>query len=208
MVAITLLDEAAHDALDHTGLTGVGGGGLAAGAAFPGSPSTNDLYFRTNLGMLFQYDGTRWLSSQLFTIQMIPGAGLTATTAVGDMRSVISATANAIVRAPAPPLQGGSDLWLVSHKVVFNVLGGGTALSGSHKWTGTLAGVDSAGSGTGTVATTTIDSGSSAAWREATTAIGAVRAAGSLWYSTAWTKTGTPGNLETGEIVSFRIIAT
>jgi hypothetical protein len=32
-----------------------------AGVAFPGSPSANDFYYRTDLGILCQYDGTQWL---------------------------------------------------------------------------------------------------------------------------------------------------
>lgn len=37
-------------------------GGMAAGTSFPGSPATNDLYYRTDLGWICYYDGTRWLT--------------------------------------------------------------------------------------------------------------------------------------------------
>lgn len=37
------------------------------GTAFPGSPASGDVYFRTDLGMWCYYDGTRWLSSQRYT---------------------------------------------------------------------------------------------------------------------------------------------
>lgn len=33
-----------------------------AGTSFPGSPTTNDFFYRTDLGLLCRYDGTRWLS--------------------------------------------------------------------------------------------------------------------------------------------------
>jgi hypothetical protein len=34
-----------------------------AGTSFPGDPSTNDTFFRTDLGWLCYYDGTRWLTT-------------------------------------------------------------------------------------------------------------------------------------------------
>lgn len=41
-----------------------------AGTAFPGSPDTNDRFYRTDVrgGMEFQFDGTRWLSVPRFTV--------------------------------------------------------------------------------------------------------------------------------------------
>lgn len=35
---------------------------LASGTSFPGSPATNDRFYRTDLHVQFFYDGTRWLS--------------------------------------------------------------------------------------------------------------------------------------------------
>lgn len=57
-----------HADIDHSGLTGVGGG-VSSGTAFPGSPSSGDRFFRTNIrgGMEFIYDGTRWLSVEIFS---------------------------------------------------------------------------------------------------------------------------------------------
>lgn len=41
--------------------------GLPGGTSFPSSPATGRMYFRTDVrgGMMFRYDGTRWLSDQL-----------------------------------------------------------------------------------------------------------------------------------------------
>jgi len=36
------------------------------GTSFPASPASGDLAYRTDLGMLFFYDGTRWVSEQVF----------------------------------------------------------------------------------------------------------------------------------------------
>lgn len=35
-----------------------------AGTSFPGSPTTDDFYYRTDLGVLCRYDGTRWLGAE------------------------------------------------------------------------------------------------------------------------------------------------
>lgn len=178
-----------------------------AGTSFP-TAAAGDRYFRTDLGMECYYDGTRWLTTQLFRSQFMPRLGGTLTTSTGDVRSAISSTVTYSERANTPSLNGGSDIWLVDHRVTFDVESGGTALSGSHKWVGTMVGVDSANAVTGTLATLTIDSGSSGVYRVATTAIGALQPAGTVYFAVTWTKTGTPGNLEAGQQFSYRIVAT
>lgn len=72
-----------HEDIDHTGITGVGsGGGYASGTAFPGSPASGDLFYRTNVrgGMLFRYDGARWVSDKLFSWSGPPIDGVAADT--------------------------------------------------------------------------------------------------------------------------------
>lgn len=41
-----------------------------AGTAFPGSPVTGAVFFRTDLGWLCFYDGTRWLTSQEYYVNL------------------------------------------------------------------------------------------------------------------------------------------
>jgi len=180
--------------------------GLPSGTSFPGSPANNDLFYRTDLDLLFFYDGTRWLTTQAFAAPNV-GTLFTNSTQLGDLRSSISATSSTLLRMMAPYNMGASDIWLVAYRVVFQVTAG-TALSGSHKWVGTLQGFDAATSVTGTAATVNIDSGSSSVFRELNTAIGAARVSGTLWYGMTWTKTGTPGALQTGEQLIYRIIGT
>ncbi len=44
-------------------------GGITRGASFPGSPSTGDLYQRSDLDeQIFVYDGTRWVTTQKFAV--------------------------------------------------------------------------------------------------------------------------------------------
>jgi hypothetical protein len=42
------------------------------GTAFPTSPATGYLFFRTDLGWLCYYDGTRWLTAHEYTVSLNP----------------------------------------------------------------------------------------------------------------------------------------
>ena len=53
--------------LGATGPSG-GGSGISQGTSFPGSPATNDLFYRTDLHWLCFYDGTRWLTMEEFAM--------------------------------------------------------------------------------------------------------------------------------------------
>lgn len=44
--------------------------GLPTGTAFPGSPAENDLLHRTDRDISYFYDGTRWLSTQIFSLNI------------------------------------------------------------------------------------------------------------------------------------------
>lgn len=56
-------------------LSGVGG----SGTSFPGSPATGLRFYRTDRKIEYFYDGTRWLSTQLFTLALQNSASATAT---------------------------------------------------------------------------------------------------------------------------------
>lgn len=170
------------------------------GAAFPAGPTANDVFYRTDLGMWFFYDGTRWLSTELFTCQLRTNSATV---------QPYAATAATVQVAAMPSLQGGSDLWIESHMCSFLVAGGGTALGAAHKWVGTVQKGDSAAALT-TVATVNIDSGASAAWRRIETAVNALINTPTtfFFFATTWTKTGTPGTLQALEELHYRIVAT
>lgn len=59
----------------------------AAGTSFPGSPATNDRYFRTDRGIEYYYDGTRWLSTHLVVHAIATQDALTPQTSTQDLRS-------------------------------------------------------------------------------------------------------------------------
>ena len=44
-------------------------GGTPEGTSFPGSPATNSRFYRTDRRIEYFYDGTRWLSTQIFILQ-------------------------------------------------------------------------------------------------------------------------------------------
>ena len=59
-------------------LASYSGLGIASGTSFPGTPSDGDLFNRTDLDMIFRYDGTRtkWLSEKTMTVILSRDAGL------------------------------------------------------------------------------------------------------------------------------------
>lgn len=163
------------------------------GTAFPGSPATNDRFFRTDRGIEYFWNGTRWLSSQLFAETLRGIAGVqpyAATTAPGERMGALYA--------------GTYDLWLERFDVTFNVIGG-TALGASHKWVTELYKIVAAGSAT-LVATVNIDSGALSTWRFSTITINALLGTTNLSFSVNHTKTGTPGTLDTLPRLVYRLV--
>jgi hypothetical protein len=174
-----------------------GDGSMAlGGSSFPASPTTNDSYFRTDLGLWFYYDGTRWLSSDVFT-------------AFSDnsMTNLTASTTDVSRMAPLP-LLGGTDAWLVAADIGYQVTAG-TALSGSHKWVVDWKTATTDAFSTTTLYTKTIDSGAEGTWRrDAPAAIGALLSNPNTFFLHAATKTGTPGNLYFYAAYTYRVVAT
>lgn len=171
-----------------------------AGTSFPASPATNDRYYRTDHSREYFYNGTRWLSVQLFEMPMnVMNATLTALTATTADHG----------RVVAPALSGGSDIWLVDLNAGCFVAGGGTALSASHKWVANLHSFHGNAINT-SLGNLSIDSGASTTYRNITAAINTLMNNGTAkaLLSLTWTKTGTPGNLTPYMSITYRIVAT
>lgn len=177
------------------------------GTSFPSSPSTNDHFNRTDLGMEFYWDGTRWVTVTIYYTELSPNAdrnagafnlaGLTATNG--------TAARNAIM-APS----WASDIWLLDHDFLFDV-NAGTALSGSNKWVGQLMKFDTGGTLVNVGSAINIASGASSVWRHdgSPSSINALLTSATyLGIQVSWTKTGTPGNLLYYGRVSYRLVAT
>lgn len=165
--------------------------GIPTGTSMPGTPATNDLIFRTDLGLVFFYDGTRWLSLN----QYIDGFSHVAT----DLP--ISSTQTVFRQGLAAA--GVMAIWAETLRVSFFVTGG-TALGASHKWVCSLL----TRPGGSTIATVNIDSGASDTWRVGSASIGAVVASTEFEMEVVATKTGTPGTLYHLPRLSYRLIGT
>lgn len=160
------------------------------GSSFPGSPATNDRYFRTDLGMEFYYDGTRWVSMNLYRQDF-----------VGPVAAISATSSN--LQMVGMPGNGTVGVLVVKSIVNFIVASGGSALGASHKWVGTIQ-RDTGG----LLATINIDSGSSNVWRSDVQTLNSVYGGGLFSHAVSWTKTGTPGNLTALTSIEYRLVAT
>ncbi len=162
------------------------------GTAFPASPATGMRFWRTDRNLEYEYNGTRWLTTQLFTSASVTSS-LTATT----------------VLQQALPYPESTDKWLESIEVSPAVVSGGTALDGSNKWVLDLTKSGTGGTGTSiAAAVVTLNSGVSDGTYRAPTvvAIGALMGATFANLRYVWTKTGTPGNLNFGVVTTYRLV--
>jgi hypothetical protein len=184
---------------------GAAGGGLSvinslvawnSGTSFP-TAVTGDRYWRTDKGLEFYYDGTRWLSTHLFAIVMPNWNETTSGTSV---------TTTGTLRCGIPPAAGGTDWYIVDGTLDFDV-NGGTALGASHNWVVTFAKNDVNVSPT-TISTYTINSGSSSVLRSITNSINALLGTASFMLEITATKTGTPGNLIHWFTFTYRVVTT
>lgn len=69
---------------DPTWSPPTGGGG---GTSFPSAPGTNDRFYRTDRNVEYYYDGTRWLSTHLFTLIFANQESLNPVSATGSLRA-------------------------------------------------------------------------------------------------------------------------
>lgn len=183
---------ALHEEIDHTGLPGVGGGGgIDSGTAFPGGPSTGDLFFRTDRGLLYYYDGTRWLTMQMFREPF-----------AAEASALASHTGNDTV-GRLPPWHTTHDLWLDTFYAVVRV---STTNNGSNYWTVALDKVDAANSPT-TIASFDTTADSANTWITKSVAIGAALTPATYKsFRVALTITSSPGSLIAACALTYRLI--
>ena len=174
------------------------------GSSFPASPTTNELFYRTDLNQRYYYSSVpAWLG----TIEHHISNSFQNISASAAYAAINGSLVNAWL--PVPGLGSHSDLWMQKLSCNFFVAGGGSALSGSHSWVGVLQKRQSNNTAT-TIATVTINSGASAVWRVDTETINALLNNGTTHYvlSMSWTKTGTPGDLWALIDITYRDVAT
>lgn len=162
-----------------------------SGTAFP-TATTGDRFWRTDHGREYYYDGTRWLSTQLF--------------GCGSRNLVLTAAGSGGERFRGPGMNLGLDLWLVAANLSVGVFG---TNNGSNFWAYTI---DKRASNDGATTIFTADTSAVAAstWTHVTTAIGASCAIASAFnfLLQASAKTGAPANLQINGGFTYRLIAT
>lgn len=161
-----------------------------SGTVFP-SAVTGDRYWRTDLGLECYYDGTRWLSVQLFHDIMAQST---------DGGIPISATQ---ICGRNTLWSGAYDLWIVSvYGTMFS-----SSLSGSAYWTVTVAKGNTASSFTD-IASFNDQSGTDSNWEKKTVAVGALLGASDSTLRWTATKTSTPGPVYVSGAVTYRLVLT
>lgn len=166
-----------------------------SGTSFPASPTTDDAFYRTDYDLWFRWNGTRWLSDQLFHWQLDGGR--------------LAATNADAAGASCEWHAGASDIWIEDVVWTFYVASGGTALSGSHKWDLALKKNVIGASTVTDIDTLAINSGASQQGRTSTATIDALLNNGTqhVRLNLGVTKTGTPGDLICSVLVPYRIVA-
>jgi hypothetical protein len=167
--------------------------GVPAGTSFPGSPATNDLYYRTDKALLCYYDGTRWLTTTLYRdVFHYAGSAMPLTTS-GTMGRM-------------PPWAATYDLWLDAFYTSTYVA---TTNNGSNYYTVALIKKDNADAGTNIVTfNTSADTVNN--WTQRRTAIGAAYVSASYreFDVTATVSAGAPGSLFWAISMAYRLIVT
>lgn len=167
-------------------------GGVSSGTSNPGAPSANDIFFRTDLGLMIYYDGTRWLTTDLKI----------ATLNVTDNLYPIASGGG--TNNGRYPVLDEFSMYLVDFLASVLV---GTTNNGSNYHTISLYRYDSANSGTSIVSfNTSADSAST--WVRKRVAIDAVLDSTARELQTVRAATGTPGTIFYPTALSFRLVVT
>ena len=168
------------------------------GTSQPGSPSTNDKFYRTDLNLLTYYDGTRWL-----TVTKYPHYFSMLDAAVNTGITATQHAARGMV-----PLKGIRGIWVEEFQAATFV---STTNNGTNFWTVALVRQD-LDAASNTVASFTTGSGPDTASKHVnhvTASVGAVLDTSAVVLNVTVTKTLSPGLiLVSGAIMWYRGIVT
>lgn len=188
----------ANDAIEaietHLGTTTTGSQRLPGyGTSFPGSPTTGHKYWRSDLALEFYYTGTRWLTTQLFTMQIN-----------GPDGGAPTWTTTATVIGRQPVLSSQYQMYLERLFIAARVA---TTNNGSNYWTFALMGEDGA-SASVLIASADTSSMGSDAFYKVNSSIAALLL---TTYDVIWVeinKNGSPGGLIGAALFTYRLVAT
>lgn len=164
---------------------------VPAVTAFWGTPSTDDRCYRTDRGIEYFYDGTRWLSTTVYEVPL-PHSPDTVIPITGN-------TTGALVAGI--PWATAYDLWLLSLQTTFIV---NTTNNATNYWTMV---VQKMAGGIATTAGQFDTSGAAAdSWTFGSSAINALLGVTHHWFRMNATKTLTPGALQFLMSIRYRLV--
>lgn len=155
-----------------------------AGTAFP-TAATGDRYFRTDRGLEYYYDGTRWVTVQLYAQDL------------GSWANVAAGSAS-----HGPVWAADYDQWLVDFRAVMLTA---SASSGSAYWRLDLYTPDGTTLGSA-VATVNNASATNNSYDRKTANIGALLGTGKDGFVADLVKVTTPGNFYGAAMVTYRLV--
>lgn len=167
-----------------------GGGGYAEGTSFPGSPTTNQKFYRTDLNWLCFYDGTRWLTCQEFS-EPIALAGKVFISVTPDASGYLS-------------VRKDYQLYITT---MTNSIRVSTTSNGSNFWDINLLRYNSASS-TATVHTFNTSALTAGVYTDMKQTINAPLDSSAFFLSVEFAKTGSPGLLGIFSSLQYRLIVT
>lgn len=166
--------------------------GVGAGSSFPSNPNTNDRFYRTDRGIEYYYDGTRWVSIQLFRDTFMGPESLVPATTTNTSFGRIATWGSQY------------DLWLVDFYTMLRVI---TTNNGTNYWTAALRKATAAASFT-TIVTPDTSAQSINDWVHTRTSIGALLNNGTThtFMDVNYAKVNAPGNLYAAAAVTYRLV--
>lgn len=165
-------------------------GGISSGTAFPSGPTSGQTYFRTDLGWLCFYDGTRWLTCQEFQADFANQQAFQPYTATGSFGAV--------------PVRRDYQMYLTR---LFGTYYVGGANGSFDYWSLIFVWGNSASSET-TIASTSSSSVSGSVNIEWSLSVNSPLSSSSYYLAINRIKTGTPGGLYGSFAIAYRLIVT
>jgi hypothetical protein len=163
----------------------LGTSALGDGTSFPVSPTSGDLYYRTDRHLLYFHDGTRWLTTTLYE-HFLCGF------------NNVSATASFYTAV----WEEDFDVYV---EKIYSTMYAASALSGTAYWTLDFYFWDGATQGS-TKATHSLQSGTNATFTRKASTINSLLGTSVDAIGTTLTKVSTPGVFYGGSIMTYRLV--
>lgn len=161
------------------------------GSAFPGSPVNGEQFYRVDRNLMYYYDGTRWLSVELFRETFFPSDNANPTSTSGA------------ALGGWPTKQGNNGIWIVNFEVSTLV---STTNNGSNFWTVLLRWI-TAGNVVSTLTSFDTSADTATNWVDHSVSINALLdSTARLVRCETGTKTGTPGQLWVYPAIVYRLV--